>query len=83
MLPQLANINCIIFHHLTDAVFKKTQDKTSIAISCVANTACRRKQLTKAKGSFYKPRDLITGLPASLAVKRVSWDFRHHLFVFL
>lgn len=31
------------------------------------------KQLTKAKGSFYKSKDCITGLPASLAVKRVSW----------
>lgn len=74
MLPQLANTNCIIVHHLTDAVFKETQDKTSIATSCVAQTPCRRKTAhTKAKGSFYNPRDCITGLSASLAAKRVSW----------
>lgn len=45
MLPQLAINNCTIFYHLTktDAIFKKTQDKTSIAMSSVAKTACKRK----------------------------------------
>lgn len=52
MLSQLANINCIIAHHLTDGVFKKTQDKTSIAMSCVA---------TRPKAVFTNPKFALLG----------------------
>lgn len=70
MLPQLANTNCIIAHHLTDCVFKKTQDKTSIAVSCGAQTPCRKKTAHQGQGQFLQIQRLIIGLPASLAVKR-------------
>lgn len=54
ILPQLAIINCIILYHLTktDAVFKKTQDKNSAAMSSVAKTACKRKTAYQERRQF-------------------------------
>ena len=83
VLPPLAIINCIIVYHLTKtaAIFKKTQDKNSTAMSSVAKTACKSNSLPREKTVSTQPRACINGLFASLAVKRLIWDLRHHLFL--
>lgn len=68
MLPQLPNTNCIIVHYLTDGVSKKIQDKTSIAMSCVAQPPCRGKQLT------LRPRAVSTNPKIALLGYLLHWQ---------
>lgn len=58
MLSQLANINCITAHHLTDNIFKKTQDKTSIAMSCAAQTPWGRKTAHQGQRQLLQTQSL-------------------------
>lgn len=83
MLPKLANTNCITAHHLTDAVFKKTQDKTSIDISWVAQTPCRRKTAHQSQRQFPQIQRLHYWVTCFTGSEESELDLRHHLFVFL
>lgn len=60
MLPQLTTIN---FYHLTktDTIFKKTPDKTSIAMSSVAKTAGMRIAYQERRQLLHNPEVVLMG----------------------